>query len=141
MIPQEGGRNSDNNAFYYEDEGKAVAVADAIPNRLYALAAPNASHRVVLLEMLVSPTATAGPPGVGPGSGDEVGVREIAYLEGLSYGDEFTERLCESGGEDGEGGAGGFGGGDGYVLVAALVSANRRAIYRIPLKGAAQGRG
>ncbi|RYP16515.1 hypothetical protein DL765_005076 [Monosporascus sp. GIB2] len=86
--------------------------------RLYALAAPNASHRIVLIEVHV-PSGRAGAGGEG-----EVAVRELAHLEGLGHNDVFAERLCEPD-ADGEG--------EGYVLVAALVGANRRAIYRVPL--------
>ncbi|RYP65150.1 hypothetical protein DL771_008428 [Monosporascus sp. 5C6A] len=86
--------------------------------RLYALATPNASHRIVLIEVhILSSRAGAGGEG-------EVTVRELAHLEGLGHRDMFTERLCEPG-ADGED--------VGYVLVAALVGANRRAIYRVPL--------
>ncbi|RYP90937.1 hypothetical protein DL770_002942 [Monosporascus sp. CRB-9-2] len=91
--------------------------------RLYALAAPNASHRIVLTEVRV--------PSGGEG---EVAVRELAHLEGLGHDDVFAERLCEPDAD---------GDGAGYVLVAALVGANRRAIYRVPLAvpsaGAANG--
>ncbi|RYP37068.1 hypothetical protein DL767_003131 [Monosporascus sp. MG133] len=96
--------------------------------RLYALAAPNASHRIVLIEVHV-PSGRAGVGGEG-----EVAVRELAHLEGLGHDDVFAERLCEPDAD---------GDGAGYVLVAALVGANRRAIYRVPLAvpsaGAANG--
>ena len=103
----------------------------------YALAAPNASHRVVLLALQVDGAQMHNRDGSGSG---KVGVCEIAHLEGLGYDDEFTERLCEGPGDDdvGTDRAGRDededGDGDGgYVLVAALVGANRKAIYRVPL--------
>ena len=106
--------------------------------RFFALAAPNASHRVMLLELRVDGGGHENRnqhQGWGADGGNKVKVREVAHLEGLGYDDEFTERLCE--GADGdqdqdEDEAGGDGGG-GYVLVAALVGANRKAIYRVPL--------
>lgn len=177
MIPQRSGRRNENTTTnnnhhpynYESDEVITSSTAAAAANnnnnnssKIYALAVPNASHRVVLLEMRVplmpfSSTSTGLGPSSGPGSSssDDVGIREIAHLEGLGYDDEFTERLCEHDDDDnddegrngegeeaeGEGdrgvGAGGknggSGGGSGYVLVAALVGANRRAIYRVPL--------
>lgn len=174
MIPQRSGRRNENtttnnNHHPYNYESDEVITSSTAANnnnnsKIYALAAPNASHRVVLLEMRVplmpfSSTSTGLGPSSGPGSSssDDVGIREIAHLEGLGYDDEFTERLCkhdddddddddDDEGRNGEGeeaegegdrgvGAGGKsgGGGGGYVLVAALVGANRRAIYRVPL--------
>lgn len=177
MIPRRSGRRNENTTTnnnhhpynYESDEVITSSTAAAAANnnnnnssKIYALAVPNASHRVVLLEMRVplmpfSSTSTGLGPSSGPGSSssDDVGIREIAHLEGLGYDDEFTERLCEHDDDDnddegrngegeeaeGEGdrgvGAGGknggSGGGSGYVLVAALVGANRRAIYRVPL--------
>ncbi|KAK7751369.1 hypothetical protein SLS62_006625 [Diatrype stigma] len=171
MIPQRsshGHRSDDNNnndkdhPHNHETEGFITSGSDDnnnysshnhSSNKIYALAAPNASHRVMLLEMRVplppapssypttygrgnltrssGPSSSSGSPSPrrsndGNSSG-EVDVLEIAQLEGLSYDDEFTERLCE-GDSDGDGGGGG-----GYVLVAALVGANRKAIYRVPL--------
>ncbi|RYO89944.1 hypothetical protein DL766_007079 [Monosporascus sp. MC13-8B] len=107
----------------------ATTATTGEPNaRLYALAAPNASHRIVLIEVHV-PSSRAGAGGEG-----EVAVRELAHLEGLGHDDVFAVRVCEPD-ADGEG--------EGYVLVAALVGANRRAIYRVPLAvpsaGAANG--
>jgi len=78
---------------------------------MFALGRPSASHKMLLLEMTVPR----------PGA-EEVSVRELAQLPGLSYDDEFTVRLS---GEQGEK----------YILVAALVGANQRAIYRIRLSG------
>lgn len=128
MIPQRISHRyrSDGDNSNYESEGVITSSRDTNSdndihnkiNKIYALAVPNASHRVVLLEMRV-----------GINSSGEVAVREIAQLEGLGYDDEFTERLCEH-----EENGGGGGGGGGYVLVAALVGANRRAIYRVPLE-------
>lgn len=181
MIPQRSGRRNENTTTnnnhhpynYESDEVITSSTAAAAANnnnnnssKIYALAVPNASHRVVLLEMRVplmpfSSTSTGLGPSSGPGSSssDDVGIREIAHLEGLGYDDEFTERLCEHDDDDGDddnddegrngegeeaegegdrgvgagGKNGGSGGGSGYVLVAALVGANRRAIYRVPL--------
>ena len=100
--------------------------------------------------MPFSSTSTGLGPSSGPGSSssDDVGIREIAHLEGLGYDDEDGDDDNDDEGRNGEGeeaegegdrgvGAGGknggSGGGSGYVLVAALVGANRRAIYRVPL--------
>ena len=129
------GKNYHDNTTTYADADHGTS--DSV-DTFYALAAPNASHRVVLLEMQVS------GQGVGQnqthhldssGRG-KVAVREIAHLEGLGYGDEFTERLCEGDGvkgEDGDEDEDKGEGAGGYVLVAALVGANRKAIYRVPL--------
>ncbi|RYP62149.1 hypothetical protein DL769_007446 [Monosporascus sp. CRB-8-3] len=86
--------------------------------RLYALAAPNASHRIVLIEVHITSSRAS------EGGAGEVAVRELAHLEGLGHDDVFAERLCEPDADGGDAG---------YVLVAALVGANRRAIYRVPL--------
>ena len=101
--------------------------------RFFALAAPNASHRMVLLEMRVDANQDQHQTW-GVDGGNKVKVREVAQLEGLGYDDEFTERLCE-GADDGDRDEDEDGeeGGEGYVLVAALVGANRKAIYRVPL--------
>jgi hypothetical protein len=78
-------------------------------DKMFALGRPSASHRMLLLEMTV-PRSTA----------EEVSVRELAQLPGLSYNDEFTERVSDEAGEM-------------YVLIAALAGANQHTIYRVRL--------
>ena len=79
--------------------------------KMFALGRRPANHKILLLEMTVSQAEVW-----------EVSIGELCQLPGLSYGDEFTERLF--GDEQGKK----------YILVAALVgAANQRAIYRVPL--------
>ena len=77
-------------------------------NNLYALGTTAASHKVLVLELS------------DPGKGKTVSIREVGQLSGLAYGDEFAARLSH---EDGEL----------YVLVAALVGASRRIMFRVTL--------
>jgi len=79
-------------------------------DRLYALGTSSAHQRLLLLELTV-PQSLVG----------NISVREITNLPGLSYNDEFTQRISEETGEK-------------FVLVAALVAPNRRAIYRVRLE-------
>ncbi|KAK3335227.1 kinase-like domain-containing protein [Cercophora scortea] len=92
-------------------------------DKMYALGTSTASHKILLLEMTVP---RRGDVETELGGGGVGGIREVAQLTGLSYNDEFVERLAE-GKTTGEG--------EGYVLVAALVAQNRRAVYRVGLGG------
>ncbi|KAK5653979.1 hypothetical protein OQA88_7655 [Cercophora sp. LCS_1] len=79
---------------------------------IFALGTAVAHHRMQLMEL-----AVAGSP-VGA---REVSVREIAHIPGLAHHDDFTQCISREGDEK-------------YVLIAALVGPNRRAIYRIQLE-------
>jgi hypothetical protein len=56
----------------------------------------------------------------GPGVGD-LSIKELAQFPGLSYNDQFVETLGNIQGEK-------------YVLLAALMSANQRAIFKVQIK-------
>ncbi|KAK3693402.1 hypothetical protein B0T22DRAFT_420686 [Podospora appendiculata] len=88
-------------------------------DKMYALGTSTASHKVLLLEIAVPTTRR----GEGETEGG-MGIREVAPLVGLSYNDEFVERLAEGPGRS-----------EVYVLVAALVAQNRRAVYRVGVTG------
>ncbi|KAL2816012.1 hypothetical protein BDW59DRAFT_177472 [Aspergillus cavernicola] len=80
--------------------------------KMYALARASASSRLLLLQMTV------------PQSNDEdISVRELAHLPGLSADDQFTERVWDGDMEK-------------CVLIAALVNNSKRAIYRVRLDAA-----
>ena len=78
--------------------------------RLFAVGTISANHRMLLLDISIPR----------PGESTPITVHELAQLPGLSYGDEFTERLSDEKGEK-------------YVLIAALGGANRRTIYRVSI--------
>ncbi|KAK0631510.1 kinase-like domain-containing protein [Immersiella caudata] len=78
-------------------------------DRLFALGTTSANQKLLLLELTV-PRSPIG----------NVSVKEISTLPGLLYSDEVTQRISEEAG-------------DKFVLVAALVAPNRRAIYRVRL--------
>jgi len=80
-------------------------------DRLFALGTTSANQRLLLLELIV-PRSPAGT----------ISIREISSLPGLSYNDEITQRISEELGEK-------------FVLVAALVGPNRRALYKVRLGG------
>ncbi len=81
-------------------------------DKMFALGTSSANHKMLLLELTMPRAST-----------DKVSVTELTPLPGLSYEDEFAERL--SGEERGEK----------YVLIAALTGTNKRAIYRVRLPG------
>jgi hypothetical protein len=76
-------------------------------DKMFALGALSANHKIFLLEISVPRAGSVEKP-----------IKELGQLQGLSDNDEFTIRLSRE--EN-----------DNYVLVAGLVSSDRRAIYRI----------
>ncbi|KAK3381856.1 hypothetical protein B0H63DRAFT_435372 [Podospora didyma] len=84
-------------------------IMDWHDDKMFALGTTPLNQRLLLLELTV-PRSEA----------EKVDIRELAQLPGLSHNDEFTVRLSDEAGEK-------------YILVAALVGANRRAIYRARL--------
>jgi len=79
-------------------------------DRLFALGTTSANQRLLLLELIVPHSPVA-----------NISIREIGSLPGLSYNDELTQRISQNLGEK-------------FVLIAALVAPNRRAIYRARLE-------
>ncbi|KAJ5370257.1 uncharacterized protein N7496_006349 [Penicillium cataractarum] len=77
--------------------------------KMFAIGRHVASHNMILLEVQLPTSGTSG-----------VSIRELAQFTGLSYNDQFTERL-------------GYIQGEKYVLLAALMSANQRAIYKVQI--------
>ncbi|KAK1752733.1 kinase-like domain-containing protein [Echria macrotheca] len=78
-------------------------------DRIFALGTALAHHKLLLMELM----------GVRSPEGD-ISTRIISLLPGLDHSDQFTQRIVTEAGEK-------------YVLVAALVGPNRRAIYRVQL--------
>ncbi|KAK0630326.1 hypothetical protein B0T17DRAFT_636267 [Bombardia bombarda] len=105
--------NSSTTAFHKDIKNYRILklMMEANDEKMLALGTTSANHKLVLFELTVPRSDT-----------DEVCMRELAQLPGLSYNDEFTERLSDGTDEK-------------YVLIAALVAANRRAIYRVRLSG------
>lgn len=83
-------------------------------DRIFGLGTTSANQRLLLLELIVPRSPTG-----------DISVREICNLPGLSYDDELTQKISEERGEK-------------FVLIAALVAPNRRAIYRVRLEADAE---
>jgi hypothetical protein len=78
--------------------------------KMFAIGRHVASHNMILLEVQLP------RPGVG-----DLSIKELAQFPGLSYNDQFVETLGNIQGEK-------------YVLLAALMSANQRAIFKVQIK-------
>lgn len=76
---------------------------------MYAIGRHLASHNMLLLEVILPRAEVSG-----------IFVRKLAKLAGLSYNDQFVGTVSNS--KRGK-----------YVLLAALMSANQRAIYKVQI--------
>jgi hypothetical protein len=84
-------------------------------NKLFAVGRRAGYHRMLLLEMNM-PVSDA----------TKISVKEVAEIPGLTYSDEFVEKIFHGPDES-------------YVLLAAFMGANQCGIYKVTLPGSSSG--